>query len=44
MLRPIQIGPMRIPDVTKGYKNLFEVMQTAKRVAGFTLVFELHEV
>jgi len=33
-LRPIHSGPMRIPDLTKGYDNLFVVLANrAKRVA-----------
>ena len=36
-LRPIQSDPMCIPDITKGYENLFEVLANRKRVADFTL-------
>jgi len=37
VLRQIQSGSMSIPDITKGYENLFEVLANRKRVAGFTL-------
>ena len=35
-MRPIQSSPMHIPDITRGYENLFDVLTNRKKSCEMT--------